>query len=275
MNRLEDNDWRDLLRTVASGGQGSINGRPLPPMPPEQLQINTVGQAGAGAMEEAWLFAQQCLVHFKTSPRFSDPKRLLLDFGTGWGRIARCFLRDFNAENIFGIDVDPEFITICRDTFPGPRFIRCNPMPPLVLGNESIDFVVGYSVFSHLSEAACQQWMAEFARILRPGGMVAVTTRGRWFFDFAANLTATDSYARGLATMFPDFAAAKARYDQGKFVHSNAHGVTGGGPREGDFYGESFIPETYARDVLGTAIPLLEFHQTDNHPILFFRKPGG
>jgi hypothetical protein len=64
------------------------------------MQINTVGQAGAGAMDEAWAFAAQCLARFRDAPRWSDPDRILLDFGTDWARIVRCFLRDFRVENI-------------------------------------------------------------------------------------------------------------------------------------------------------------------------------
>jgi hypothetical protein len=43
---------------------------------------------------------------------------------------------------------------------------------------------VAYSVFSHRSKEATDGWVAEFHRILKPGGMVATTTRGRWFFDY-------------------------------------------------------------------------------------------
>jgi SAM-dependent methyltransferase len=241
-------------------------------MPLAELQINTVGQSGAGAMEEAWLFAVQCLARFRNAANWANPSRNLLDFGTGWARIARCFLRDFDAENIIGVDVDPDFIALCSDTFHGPRFLRCSPFPPLEIETASVDFIVGYSVFSHLSESACWQWINEFARILRPEGMAALTTRGRWFFDYAAGVTGTDTYAVGLAAMFPNFDDAKAQYDNGEFVHSRAYGVAGGGAREGDFYGETFIPEQYAREILGKALPLIEFYQGDNHPIMFFQK---
>lgn len=273
MTDLSDDAWHDLLRRSASGETVAIEGRRLPPMPDAQLQINTVGQSGPGAMEEAWTFAAQCLARFRASPRFADRGKVLVDFGTGWARIARCFLRDFRAEDMVGVDVDPDFLTVCRTTFPGPRFLRCEPMPPLLLRDGSVDFIVGYSVFSHLSEATCLAWIAEFARVLKPGGMVAVTTRGRWFFDYAAGLTSADPYSRALSTMFPDFGAAKALYDQGGFVHSNAYGVSGSGAREGGFYGETFIPEAYARDRLAQSLRLVEFHQGDNHPILFFQKP--
>jgi len=100
VTQLDDDTWRDLRRSVASGGQGTVDGRPMPPMPPAQMQINTVGQAGAGAMDEAWAFAAQCLARFRDAPRWSDPDRILLDFGTDWARIVRCFLRDFRVENI-------------------------------------------------------------------------------------------------------------------------------------------------------------------------------
>lgn len=274
MTTLSDDAWHDLLRRAASGERVAMDGHPLPSMPDAKLQMDTVGQAGPDAMGEAWAFAAQCLARFRRSPLFGDERKVLMDFGTGWARIARCFLRDVRAENIIGIDVDPDFLAACHATFPGPRFLRCNPMPPLPIRATSVDFIVGYSVFSHLSEAACRAWIGEFARVLKPGGMAAVTTRGRWFFDYAAMLAGTDAYSRSLATMFPDFADAKARYDRGDLVHSNAYGVTGGGARDGGFYGETFIPERFAREHLGALIPLAEFYEGDGHPILIFEKPA-
>jgi hypothetical protein len=102
--------------------------------------------------------------------------------------------------------------------------------------------------------------------------MAALTTRGRWFYNYARSLAGTDPYSRALSQMFPDIADAKARYDRGEFVHSNVCGVAGGGARTGVFYGETFIPERFARGVLGTILRLTEFHQADGHPILFFEN---
>jgi SAM-dependent methyltransferase len=270
---MTDAAWADLLQRAAAGEMVAVDGRQLPAMPDATLQVNTVGQSGPGAMLEAWSFASQCLHRFRAVPRFQDDDKLLLDFGTGWARIARCFLRDMRAENIIGTDVDASLINVCRATFPGPRFLRCDKMPPLPLRDASMDFIVGYSVFSHLSEAACRAWLTEFARILRPGGMVALTTRGRWFFDYAASLTGTDPYSRSLATMFPDFTEARSRYDRGEFVHSNVPGITGGGVLDGSFYGETFIPERFARLSLSGPLMLAEFfEESGSHPILFFAK---
>lgn len=274
MSQLSDTAWLDLLRRAAAGERVAVAGRSLPAAPDVQLQINTVGQSGAGAMDEAWAFAAACLARFRASPLFKNANKTLLDFGTGWARIARCFLRDVRAENIIGVDVSPDLVAICQATFHGPRFLCCDPMPPLGLPDASVDFVVGYSVFSHLSEAACRAWIAEFARLLKPVGMVALTTRGRWFFDYAASLTETNPYSHALSHMFPDFAEAKARYDRGELVHSNVAGVTGGGVLDGSFYGETFIPERFAQETLGAILRLREFHGDGGHPIMFFEKSG-
>jgi SAM-dependent methyltransferase len=272
MSELTDEAWLHMLcRGGIVPGIGS-----LPQMPDEVLQVNTVGQSGIGALREAWQFAATCLAWFRTSPCFSRDDKVLLDFGTGWGRIARCFLREFHSNSVIGVDIDPELIAICQQTFPGPRFITCHPPPPLELADASADFIVGYSVFSHLSETSCKAWVEEFARILKPGGMAALTTSGRWFFDFARSLgeQSSDSYATALSRMFPDFEAAKAKYDRGEFVHSNAHGVTGGGVRDGSFYGETFIPARYAKEAYEDHLHLREFLEGEGHPILLFERRG-
>jgi hypothetical protein len=71
----------------------------------------------------------------------------------------------------------------------------------------------------------------------------------------------------------PDFDAAKALYDVEALVHANSEGVTGGGPLDKSFYGETFIPECFARESLGKIPPLFEYYSGDSHPILFFEKP--
>ena len=75
------------------------------------------------------------------------------------------------------------------------------------LPDQSIDFFVVYSVFSHLSEEACINWIKEFSRILRPEGMVALTTRGRWFLDYCESLKTNEveGYTKHLSILFDDF----------------------------------------------------------------------
>jgi len=240
----------DVLTRAAIGKTVAVGGRQLPPMLDAQLQINSVNQAGPGARLEAAAFAAQCPTHLRRLPRSMDDQKLLLDFGTGWGRIARCFLRDFRDDDMIGVDVDAAPSAVCRAGVPGSMFYLCQPMPPLLHRDSPIDLA----------------WFA------KPFGMAAVTTRGRWFLDYAAGITTTDPYWQVLSRVFPDFAPAKACYCRGDFVYSNAHGVHGPGARAGGLYGEMSIPQVFARTVLGQSLPLAKFYQGDNHPILFFKK---
>jgi len=104
-----------------------------------------------------------------------------------------------------------------------------------------------------------------------------LTTRGRQFFDYCESLKGQGhtGYMDALSKMFDDFYKARLRYDQGEFVHSNRDGVNGGGAMTADFYGETFIPEKYARSAYSDLFVLEKFlfdPTRQTHPIMFFRK---
>lgn len=271
---MSDAEWWDLhvARCRTAEHDGPLNG--IPGMPSAELQRNTTGQVGEATLREAFDFYRSCKQLFERQGCRLTPDVSLLDFGVGWGRVARFFLREVQLANVFGIDVDPELIATCRRTFGSENFVVCAPQPPAPFRDGSFDVVVGYSVFSHLSEEACRAWIAEFRRLLKPSGMLALTTRGRFFFDYCRTLEAApgDQYARSLASMFDDFEIAKARYDAGEFVHSSRGGVAGSGPRGGGFYGETFIPRGYAASAWKTHFELVEFEERPLvHPIMFLR----
>jgi hypothetical protein len=274
---LSQDEWFEKVCLSSSHSHVSVNGMPLPGFPSDQVQINTTGAAGPSTLKEAFIFYQDCAETFRLlgSPLRRDCN--LLDFGIGWGRIARFFLRDVSLQNIHGLDVTEEFIDICKRTFSSDNFHVTAPYPPTSLPDRKFDFVIGYSVFSHLSEEACAQWMTEFHRLLMPGGIVALTTRGRPFLDYCESMKGCGhgGYLEALSAIFSDFSEARAKYDRGEFLHSNVEGVTGGGAMHATFYGETFIPEAYARIAYAERFELEKFvfdPQRQTHPIMFFRK---
>jgi SAM-dependent methyltransferase len=254
-----------------------VNGQKLPGFPSDTIQINTTGQAGVNTLKEAYVFYQDCVETFSALGHPIKPDAQLLDFGIGWGRIARFFLHELPLSNVYGVDVMSEFVDICKKTFNSDNFFVTAPFPPTTIPDNSFDYVVGYSVFSHLSEKACKEWMHEFYRITKPGALIAVTTRGRPFFDYCESLKGKGlgGYSEALSMMFADFSEARNQYDRGEFVHSNANGVTGGGAMTSEFYGETFIPEQYAKNAYSDMFTLERFlHDParQSHPILFFRR---
>jgi len=184
----------------------------------------------------------------------------VLDFGCGWGRMARFFLKDVRSPNLHGMDVDPEVIGLCRRLFAYGRFETCNPHPPAPAGDATYDIVYAYSVFSHLNEQISSEWVHEFSRILGPGGLLIATTQPRRFIDFCASLRQTPSHEsvwhQYLARSFLDRDQALRDYDAGKFLHS----ATGGGEhRPSSFYGESIIPRAYVEQHWTRDLELVDF----------------
>lgn len=273
------NEWFELISRSYLTPPVSHKQKELPAFPSDTIQSNTTGQSGVPTLREAFIFYKDCIETFEELGKPISETNRVLDFGIGWGRITRFFLRDLPIENIYGVDVTPEFVEICKETFKSEQFYTCQPQPPTTMPDNHFDFIVGYSVFSHLSEDTCMAWMKEFSRILMPGGIVAMTTRGRPFFDVCESQKkkqmGKQGYLEALGRLFPDFDAARARYGRGEFVHSNVEGVTGGGAMNQTFYGETFIPEAYARRAYDAFFKFEKFMfnpSYQSHPIMFFRK---
>jgi SAM-dependent methyltransferase len=244
-----------LSTVVASMENPSIEsplGEPMPAFPAAELQILTTGQAGEATLKPAAAFYGDVVETFHDAGNAFGPDTRILDFGCGWGRITRFFLRDVPLRNLHGVDVDPDFVRVCRDTFGSDRFVTCDSGPPLDYPDASFDIIFAFSVFSHLSESISLEWMREFARLIRPGGLLAFTTRNEAFLSLCESLgksgTSLSQHHRVLANLFDDWDAARETLRRGEFLHV---GVSGGGNRDASFYGESFIPRSYVDRVYG------------------------
>jgi ubiquinone/menaquinone biosynthesis C-methylase UbiE len=275
--KISNKEWFDLICKSYFNRTVSFNNILLPYFPSDQIQINTTGQCGVNTLREAFIFYEDCINFFKDIKGNIFESDNILDFGIGWGRIARFFLKDILKDNIYGLDVTDEFINICKETFDSDNFFLSDPFPPCKFENNKFDYIIGYSIFSHLSEKACKEWMAEFYRITKPGALLALTTRGRSFFDYCERLkkSKAEGYSRALSLMFSNFNEARKLYDSGFFVHSNREGVNGGGRMTSEFYGETFIPKEYAEKEYSSYFTLKKFlfdEKRQSHPIMFFRR---
>lgn len=239
-------EWLDqLCRSIDETGLRSPHGDPLPRFPHNDLQVSTTGLGGAAALMPAAGFYADVV---DTAERLGRPLRSdmrFVDFGSAWGRITRFFLRNAPLANITGLDVDPQFVDFANGLFGGQHFEVCTPLPPTTLADASVDVVTAFSVFSHLSESACQRWCDEFARALKPGGLFVFTTRNEWFLDLCIQLGQSKElslHQQALTQLFSDWDDAKRRFRAGEFVFS---ATGGGGVRDSSYYGESFIPRSY------------------------------
>ena len=252
-------DW--LSRLTARLRDGVGGGARLPTLPGEQIQTNFVGSSGSKALREGFEFYRFIKSHCRQLGRPVLPSTRILDFGCGWGRIIRFFLKDVESRNLIGVDVDPEIIQVCRDTIPEAHFDAVNASPPTQLSAGSFDVIYAYSVFSHLQKDIHMQWVQEFARLLKPGGLVFATTQKRSFIEYCNGLAEDQlvtPWHRALATAFRPLDVALSRYDLGEFVFSP---TGGGGVRDASFYGEAAVSEGYVDRHWPPYLTKLEFDQ--------------
>jgi SAM-dependent methyltransferase len=214
--------------------------RTVPPNPPEQLQREFVGLSFEAAYAEAETFVSTFAHELARRGHPGLSQGRVLDFGSGWGRISRVLLTRTEPQRLFAVDVDPEMTALVNTTLPGINAMTVTPAPPTVLGDGAFDVAVAFSVFSHLSEAAHRAWAGELGRVVRPGGVIAVTVLGEEFIDLVAGAQdavragTADDFARQMATVFPDLPATRAGYRNDRLQF----GATGGGGvRTSDYYG--------------------------------------
>jgi hypothetical protein len=228
-----------------------------PANPPQELQQIVVGRAYEEAYAEAVSFvrvADQWSAKHRGAPL--SKASLVLDFGSGWGRISRTLLTLVKSDRIIAADVDQNMTALVGSTLPGINSITVGSLPPTFLGDAVVDVTTAFSVFSHLSPAAHTAWAKEFGRITADGGLAVVTVLDRAFFAQLAGAKAamaageTNGVTESLAGLFDDLDAATASFDAGDIVYA---GNGGGGTLDGDFYGWAAAPQQFMESTWNAA----------------------
>jgi SAM-dependent methyltransferase len=105
----------------------------------------------------------------------------VLDAGCGEGYGAAQLAQSGElVEFVLGLDYDPATIAHAATTYPAARFVRGN-VAALPLAAESIDTLVCLQVIEHLWDQ--RQFVAECRRVLRPGGVLLLSTPNRLTFS--------------------------------------------------------------------------------------------
>lgn len=240
--------------------------RLLPRLPDEDIQARFTGVSGDKTIRiagEIYKVFRQAAVDMGMD--YSNSTNKIVDFGCGWGRLLQLFLKDFEKENIIGVDVLQEALDICRQCGVNNPLVKVDPWPPSGIQDESVNLIVAYSVFSHLSEENHWAWMNEFHRILVPGGLAIVTTRPRSFITYVQSLREMKNlppHAYGAAMAFKDTDAVLKQYDAGEYCFS-VEGAGGEGLK--GFYGEACIPKIYIENKWRTLFSEVDYIDQSKH----------
>jgi SAM-dependent methyltransferase len=204
------------------------------PLPPPRLMRSVSGAANVEWFLAAGGAAAEDLASALTrTGRSVDGLVRVLDFGCGCGRVLRHLAEWIDRVELHGCDADAALAGWSARHLPFARVTRNRPHPPLPFPDRHFGLIWALSVFTHLPEANERAWLAELARVLRPGGLLLVTLHG------AANAVVLGA-AEG---------AAFARGER----------VTVGARRAGSNDCSAFHPERYVREVFAAGWRLLEW----------------
>jgi SAM-dependent methyltransferase len=154
------------------------------PLPPARLRAQ-IGPSHADArvfLESGRLHAELIRDLLRENGRSVEDLDAILDWGCGCGRVLRHW-SGLGRTHVFGCDINPKMIQWSRDNLPFAEVAVTDLAPPLPYGNSSLDLMYAFSVFTHLAEKLQHDWMRECIRVLKPGGLLLMSTMGEYYLS--------------------------------------------------------------------------------------------
>jgi Methyltransferase domain len=272
--KIKDDDWFDLQFNPELAVRDY--GIALPLLPSDDVQLGFTGLCGRPNLQQAFSFYRHIISACRLD-QISEPR--ILDFGGGWGRVSRFFLRETKPSHIYIAETREWAISCLNDTNSRFQIIHNQPRPPIQNCADKLDLVFAYSVFSHLSQEYFHAWSDYLLGLLRPGGYLVFTTRGQLFINHLQHLhmdktkphEVLEEHIRRLREEMPSPGEIRQRYVSGEFQF---YPVGGAGELTTDFFGEAFIPRSYIqRHFQQFFVEFNEGVENVDQSVIVLRKP--
>ena len=153
----------------------------LPKMPAPEIQRKFTWWEGRELMRQSVDFARLVVRGYERWVGVALEDATILDYGAGWGRLSRMFLKWVPDERVFACDVLVDAV----DLYNSPGFQRsCDLVQtvPVPYDHESVDLVWMFSVLTHLSSTAADAIMRVLTSVVRKYGLLVVTVRPLGFW---------------------------------------------------------------------------------------------
>lgn len=152
--------------------------RLLPRMASEEVQLNWTGASGTNLLIQTLDFVRSACYNYTRFTGRSLDGRAVLDFGCGYGRIARLFYYFVDPSRFHGVDPWDESIRACAEAGLTENFFLSDYLPDdLPTGAARFDLIYAFSVFTHLSERATRTSIGTLLDKLNPDGVLVITIR--------------------------------------------------------------------------------------------------
>jgi SAM-dependent methyltransferase len=227
LSPLEPGTLRRNVARLVSGER-----EPLP-LPSFKARFLVAGSADVeGFLEFGRLGARTVREAVERRGRTLEQCSPLLDFGCGCGRVLRHW-HGLPEVEVHGTEMNEYLVEESRRCVPFARVGLNRAAPPLAYADGQFGLIYAFSVFTHLNDELQKGWRDELRRILRPGGLLLVTTHGE---PYVARLDE----------------AERAAYREGRCVVQ-------GGEYEGANMCTTYHPESYVRETLAVGFEVVDY----------------
>jgi SAM-dependent methyltransferase len=145
------------------------------------------------------------------------PFTSIYEWGCGPGRVVRHLPAKLGPSvQVYGSDYNPKTIEWCQKEIQGVSFFLNGLNPPLPVEDNKFDFIYSISVFTHLSEATGLNWAEELYRVLKPQGILLITTSGDNAYQNELLQEEKEKYQR-------EGVVVRGQYEEGKKMYLARH----------------------------------------------------
>ncbi|MDC3123558.1 class I SAM-dependent methyltransferase [Gammaproteobacteria bacterium] len=103
----------------------------------------------------------------------------ILDFGCGGAGQLKFMTKKHPESSYFAVDIDPSSVAWVTENYRQVVVSKNFPDQQLDFQDNTFDLAYSVSTFSHFKKTDVDFWLAEFARVLKSGGLLIATIEGR------------------------------------------------------------------------------------------------
>jgi SAM-dependent methyltransferase len=107
----------------------------------------------------------------------------ILDWGCGAGRVIQHIHQYSPYALLYGADTNKEMIAWNQSNIKGIHFMELSNHAISPFPNDFFNLIYGISVFTHIPNNDRKKWQSEFCRTLKPGGILVLSTHGRYYYQ--------------------------------------------------------------------------------------------
>lgn len=150
----------------------------LPAMASDDVQRRWTGNSGFELLKITSSFVRLLSYNFTRLTGQPLDNATTLDFGCGYGRMARLLYYFTDEQNFFGLDPWNQSIEVCQNAGLTKNFLISDYLPhSLPVGTTRFDLIYAFSVFTHLSKKAALTALNTLRDYVNEDGVLAITIR--------------------------------------------------------------------------------------------------